>query len=66
MSVIEVNFSKMSPNEVLDFAKGELTEVLVLGTDSDGELYARSNLSPENTLWLIESFKNDMLNGALK
>lgn len=54
-----------NPDVVLEAAKGEVEQVLVLGYDSDGELYAASSselVDGGNILWLIETFKQKLLN----
>lgn len=41
----------------------EISEVLILGIDEEGELYINSNIHSEKTIiWAIEKFKNLMLN----
>lgn len=54
-----------NPDNVLEQAIGEYESVYVLGYDKDGNLDARAstNMTQESILWLLESFKNKMLNG---
>lgn len=54
----------IDPDGVLEGAKGELEQVLVLGFDEDGEYYFASSTSNIGTLLrLIETFKFDLLSG---
>ena len=53
------------PDNVLEQAIGEYESVFVIGYDHDGLLDTRAstNITHEQILWLIESFKAKMLNG---
>ena len=54
------------PDNVLEQAMGNYSDVLVIGWDKNGELDARGTLSLKDggdVLWLIESFKNNLLSG---
>lgn len=43
------------PDRVLSKALGQLTEVVVVGTDKDGQFYfAGSRASGPETLWMLE------------
>lgn len=56
---------KVSTNKVLRGARAAgLTECLVIGTAPDGSLYGASTEGPADTLWLVEFFKNWLLNGC--
>jgi len=54
-----------NPDNVLEQAIGNYETVFVLGYDKDGALDARAstNMTQASLLWLIESFKTNMLNG---
>lgn len=55
---------KIDPNKVLDCAKDQLTEVLVIGEDTDGILYVSSSTAKKKELlWLIERVKFKLMNG---
>ena len=52
------------PDQVLDGAKGKLDEVLILGWQEDGELWASSSQSNlDRALFLIEQFRFRMMRG---
>lgn len=53
------------PDAVLEWAKGNYSELLLLGYDEDGALFVRSTstLQCKDVLWLIECFKQKLLNG---
>jgi len=52
------------PERVLEAAKGQLKRVLVLGTDKEGLFYFCSSTSDKKeSLWLVDNFKNQLLNG---
>lgn len=42
----------------------KLDEVLVIGRDDDGELWAASSLNAGQSLWLIEKLKERILEGS--
>lgn len=52
----------MNPDKVLEGAKGELEQVIVIGYDKEGEEYFASSIAggPE-CLWLMERFKASLL-----
>ena len=41
--------------------KDELEQVVIIGVDSDGEIYLASSKGPESTLWLLELGKKELL-----
>ena len=50
------------PDVMLQLAKGELDEVVIIGWDKDGELFFSSNVADGGTaLWLIEKAKKALL-----
>lgn len=54
-------------DNVLEQACGQYQDVLIIGWNNNGELDARATLGLTdggNVLWLIETFKNRLLNGA--
>jgi hypothetical protein len=50
------NFN-VAPDAVLESAKGELTEVVVVGIHNDGTVYLAGSKGSMNTLWLLEAGK---------
>jgi len=56
-------FTAYRPDDVLEQAKGEFQNLVIIGWNHDGELDVRAstNTSREETLWLIETFKRDLL-----
>ena len=54
-----------NPDNVLEQAIGVYESVVILGYDKDGDMDVRAstNLSHEQVLWLIESFKLSLLDG---
>lgn len=54
-----------NPDNVLEQAKGEYAQVFMVGYDHDGIMDARAstNMSQSDLLWLIETFKQKMING---
>ena len=53
---------KMPVDPLLDAAKGQLADVLIVGWDADGELYiASSSADCGEILWLIEKSKQRLL-----
>jgi len=58
----------LSPDNVLEQAKGQYESVLVLGYDHTGELDARASLNLKTTdiVFIVEMFKLLLLNGAYK
>lgn len=67
MNVVKLNddSTAINPDVVLEEAKGEYSEVFILGYDNDGALDVRSstNWDVKSILFAIEQFKNKMLNG---
>lgn len=59
---------ELTPNEVLEEAKDNFKEILILGYDIDGYLDTRSssNLSHSDVAWLIDTFKHKLLNGDFR
>lgn len=54
----------IDPDRVLDGAKGELEQVMVLGYDQSGDLYVSSSTADVGILLrLVETFKFKLLNG---
>lgn len=54
------------PDNVLEQAIGEFSEVLVIGWDKDGMFEARASLGLKDgadMLWLVEAFKTKLMNG---
>lgn len=48
----------LSPDLVLNEAKGHLDEVVLIGTDKDGLYYFASSIADSRkSLWLVENFK---------
>jgi hypothetical protein len=57
------------PDNVLEQAMGDYSEVLVIGWDKNGELDIRATkglADGGNMLWLIESLKTGLMNGDYK
>lgn len=54
-----------NPDNVLEGAKGEYTAVVLFGYTHDGGMETRgsTNLTLEETLWIIKSFEHKLLNG---
>ena len=53
------------PDEVLRAAVGEVKDVLIIGYDSDGELYVASSpyfADGGNMLWALETVKAKLMN----
>lgn len=53
------------PDAVLEQSIGNYDQVLIIGYDSAGQMDVRSstNISCRDILWLIETFKQKMING---
>jgi hypothetical protein len=64
--VVGIKGPAQDPDTVLEEAKGEFSSVLVIGWDNDEMLDVRASLdlNQQQCLWLIEKFKQGMLNGA--
>lgn len=56
--------TKIAANKVLSGARGKLTDCVVLGYTTDGDLYAASTDGPGDTMWLIEHAKKWLLEGC--
>lgn len=58
-----------TPDDVLEFSKGKLSECVVLGTDINGEPYIvgcdGARTGPE-AIWLMEGIKIALLRGEVK
>ena len=66
MNIVNMrNDTALNPDNVLDKAKGEYESVFVIGYDHEGIMDARSttNLNAAQILFLLECFKNKLLNG---
>ncbi len=65
--IVKFNKEKTAefPDHVLEESKGNYKSVFVIGWDNDGILDVRSttNLDQKEILWMIEVFKNKLLNG---
>lgn len=59
------NGAAEDPDNVLEQAKGQYNEVLVLGWDKDDIMDCRSStgLSHEQVLWIITKFQHKLMNG---
>lgn len=56
----------LDPDNVLEQAMGDFSEVLILGWDKDGNLDARATLGLKDggdVLWLMEAFKHKLMSG---
>lgn len=54
----------LNPDQVLDGAKGELSSVLIIGFDKEGELYCAASASDGGEiLWLLEACKRELMEG---
>lgn len=53
---------EISPDDVLDGARGNLTEVVVIGVGTDGSLYAASSKGQPEAMALMDLAKRWMLN----
>ena len=52
----------MPPDRILQQAIGEMSDVMVVGWDHDGELYVRTNFSDGGAvLWLLEKVRQELL-----
>lgn len=57
-TLYRIDNERISPDDVLDRAKGDLETVIVLGRTIAGEYYVSANLvNPAAVLWLIEQCK---------
>ena len=54
------------PDRVLESAIGQVSEVVVIGYDHDGELYiASSHGKKPELLWMLEQVRNVLVTGGL-
>lgn len=61
---LDEKIGKVSPNAVLEAAKDQLSNILILGMDTEGSLYIASTFTAKTEmLYLIEQFKFDLLSG---
>lgn len=53
------------PNHVLEAAKGEYDELMILGFNKEGHFDVRGNigLTPERGMWLCQLFIHKLMNG---
>ena len=58
---------KSDPDSLLEHAKDQYKEVLVIGWDKNGSLSARctSNFKTEEMVYMIELFKNNLLTAQM-
>ena len=55
----------LNPDRVLSASLGQVTDVMVVGWDKDGELFlASSHAQAAELLWLLEKAKEALLAGA--
>lgn len=56
----------LSADEVLENAKGQLETVLIIGYNHDGglDVCASPDLDNANILWLVECFKQYLIDGS--
>lgn len=55
------------PDNVLDQAKGQYENLLIIGWDREGNMDARADLglkSNRDVLWLVETFKAMLMDGT--
>lgn len=59
---------KVDPDQVLETHIGELSEVVLIGADHEGEvtIFAGSTSDPEKLLWMVERFKHAIINQSLE
>lgn len=64
-NVFDLGYSARNPDKVLEKAVGTFNDVLVLGYNKAGEFEARAslNLQHKDILWIIDHFKQKLLNG---
>lgn len=65
MSKISEIHQAKNPDNVLHQSDGEYESLVIIGYDKDGNLDARAstNIDHAQILWLLESFKSNLLNG---
>lgn len=54
---------KIHPDKVLEAAKGQCNDVLILGYSDDGHYYASSGMRTGDILLLLEQFKLSLISG---
>lgn len=52
---------RVAPNDVLNSAVGKLSDVLIVGTDENGELYIAASDGIEHSVYLLECAKLELL-----
>lgn len=59
---------RVEPDAVLASQIGELSEVILIGANLDGEvsIFASSTSNPEKLLWMVERFKHEIINESLE
>lgn len=64
-NIFYLNDSAQNPDKVLEKASGVFHDILLLGYTKEGSLEARAslNLQHKDILWIIELFKQKLLNG---
>lgn len=64
-NVVPIMGPAQDPDVVLEKAKGEYKSVLVIGYNHEGDVEARGSMdiTHEKALWLMECFKNGILQG---
>jgi len=55
----------VTPDEALEHAKDKYSDVLILGFDKEGIslAYGSDGMTVRDIIYLMESFKNELLNG---
>ena len=48
-------------DELLNEAKGNLQDVLIVGYDRDGDFYLLTDLADTESLWLLETAKKQLM-----
>lgn len=69
MKVVELNNEPArNPDVVLEKAKGQYESVVVIGYDNEGilDVRASTNQDAKSILFMMEQFKNKLLNGDYK
>lgn len=56
---------RVKASQILKAAKREkLSEILIIGRDDNGELWAQCSLNAGQSLWLIEKLRERLLDGS--
>jgi hypothetical protein len=69
MKVVDLNSDPArNPDVVLEKAKGQYESVVVIGYDNEGilDVRASTNQDAKSILFMMEQFKNKLLNGDYK